>query len=224
MEMNNLKYLTVKIEGMTEDGANTVGTGFFIRLNDIPLIATASHVVEDTSNFIMNLRYKVGKHIAMLKFPCDATWTCMPQYDLACCKVDEIEKEFFKITGFNLFYRCLTEEHILSEKDMEKTAILSEVLMIGYPSGASASVWEYPIFQKGNLASAPGDKSDRKYIDITTVGGSSGSPLLLLGDKPKLLGIMSEALLETPLSSANLGIYREAFHLPELMNALNKTY
>ena len=222
MNTNNLKYLTVKIASETDDGTLSVGTGFYIRFGDIPMIVTANHVISEKSNIKLKLRYKIGEHTAMIDFPCNVKWHTLPQYDLACCCVDEIEKDFEKLVGCPLFYRCLTEEYILTEKDMKETDILDEVLMIGYPGGVSSSLWEYPIFQKGCLASAPGDASDEKYVDITTAGGSSGSPLLLLGGKPKLVGIMSRTVTENLISSANLGIYSEAYHLLELKEKIKK--
>lgn len=54
----NLKYLTVKIEIETDDGAWSVGTGFYIRPGDIPMTAAANHVISE-KNIKLKLRYKI---------------------------------------------------------------------------------------------------------------------------------------------------------------------
>lgn len=99
---------------------------------------------------------------------------------------------------------------------------VSEVIMAGYPSGTFSSPFVYPILRKGTLASAPADDivPQKGYVDIASVGGSSGSPLLLVDENTGLLGIMNQSVMENPISSANLGIYIYAYNLLDLKNEL----
>lgn len=112
MNTNNLKYLTVKIASETDDGTLSVGTGFYIRFGDIPMIVTANHVISEKSNIKLKLRYKIGEHIAMIDFPCNVKWHTLPKHDLACYCVDEIERDFEKLVG--IMSRTVTENLISS--------------------------------------------------------------------------------------------------------------
>lgn len=222
--MEFFKHLTVLIEAENEEETN-IGTGFFYAFSvdgkDVPAIVTAHHVIAK-GKITLTLRYKVGEHIAQVRFPCNAKWHSMEQHDLACCLIRDIEQEFKSAVGFPMFYRCLCEENTVTEQELKNIKVLSEVVMAGYPAGMSSSVFNYPILQKGHLASDPGDASDNRFVDITTVGGSSGSPLILCGSNPRLIGIMSRAVVENPLSSANIGIYTEACRLSGFKVKLSK--
>lgn len=224
MQIDSLKYLTVLIETETPEGT-IAGTGFFYGFSIdgkyVPAIVTANHVVSK-GKVTLNLRYKVGEHIAQIRFPCNAKWFCSKSDDLACCLVFDIEQEFLKIVGYPIFYRVITEDGTITRNELENIKILSEVIMVGYPSGTGSTVFSYPIFQKGWIASPPEYSYDKKYVDITTIPGSSGSPLILAENKVKLLGIMSQAVVENPFSCADLGVYTDAYHLFEIKEMLKE--
>ena len=215
MNVDKLKYLTTKIKGRDEDGAIVTGTGFFVRLNDAVYIVTASHVTENLKEMKLSLRYKVGEHIALIDYPCSEFRLSVPEYDIALITIADMQKEFKKDTGYPMYYGCLTAERILKKEELLNVETLSEVVMVGYPSGITSSIWKYPIVQKGTLASAPCECSEN-YVNISAVGGSSGSPLLLLGETPQLIGVMSQTVLENPVSSANIGIYTPGYHILDL--------
>ena len=163
----------------------------------------------------LSLRYKVGEHIALIDYPCSEFRLSVPEYDIALIPIADMQSEFKKVTGYPMYYGCLTAERILEKEELLNIETLSDVVMVGYPSGITSSIWKYPIVQKGTLASAPCECSEN-YVNISAVGGSSGSPLLLLEETPQLIGVMSQTVLENPVSSANIGIYTPGYHILEL--------
>ena len=87
--------------------------------------------------------------------------------------------------------------------------------MPGYPGGSFSTPMNYPLFRKGWLASPPSDNfaNGNGFVDITASGGSSGSPLLLCGENAKLIGILDRTVMDNQQSSADLGVYIDAYHL-----------
>ena len=123
-----------------------------------------------------------------------------------------------RATGSPVYYTALSEDGVVTEEEAEEIDVLKEVFMIGYPAGVSSAPMEYPILRLGVLASAPCDNyaNNGGYVDINAVGGSSGSPLFLIDGKVKLIGVINAAVMDNPLSSANLGVYIDAYKLLEV--------
>ena len=48
------------------------------------------------------------------------------------------------------------------------------------------------------------------------MGGISGSPIFIKGESSKLIGVINVAVMDNPLSSANLGVYIDAYRLLEV--------
>lgn len=111
-----------------------------------------------------------------------------------------------------------TYGNVLKEMETEKLDVLKEIVMVGYPAGVSSTPMEYPILRKGYLASVPSDNyaNNGGFVDINAVGGSSGSPLFLKGENARLIGVINATVMDNPLSSANLGVYIDAYKLLEV--------
>lgn len=87
--------------------------------------------------------------------------------------------------------------------------------MVGYPAGRSSTPMHYPLIRSGCLASAPEDNyaNNGGYVDIEAVGGSSGSPIFIKGENAKLIGVINKTVMDNPVSSANIGVYIDAYKL-----------
>ena len=228
IKYDKIKYLTVLIKNTDENGVESLGTGFFIKFNidgkPVPVIVTVKHVIENAKETYMFFHYKPngGKHIAVLQFPCKEKWIFSKQSELCCCPLHTLNEEFLELTGSNIYACFLNEKNILKKEELNNIDAVSEVIMAGYPAGVYSSPFVYPVLRKGNLAAAPSDNivNQKGYADIASVGGSSGSPLLLYGENAKLIGIINQTVMENPFSSADLGIYIYSYNLFDLKDKL----
>lgn len=216
---NAVKYLTVLLQSTDENDNQYAGTGFFLHYEidgvTVPVIVTVRHVVENSTQTIMTFHYKPegSEHIAAADILCHPQWFSLEDCELCCCLLNPISQEFERITGSPVYYAKLLESSILTEDKLQELEILTEIALIGYPGGLTSSPMRYPFLRTGRLASAPSDNRSNGggYVDITAVGGSSGSPILLNGGTAKLIGIMNQVV-----PSAEFGVYIDAYHLLRL--------
>lgn len=226
---NFLKHLIVFMKTNDDAIKQATGTGFFVTMDisgkQTPLLATATHVANEMKKADLTLHYKDSKSdlIHTVTITVSLDWTDAKDKDISVCKLDKIKEKIKKITGCDLYYTSISKENILTEAELKDIQILSEVIMVGYPSGCSSTHGCYPIFRKGYLASKPEDNFENEigYVDIVSTPGSSGSPLFL-NNSSKLIGIMSKVVMENPLSSADLGMYVDGYHLLELKKELKE--
>lgn len=144
-------------------------------------------------------------------------WVDHPSADVCaypCRKlIEAVEAE----TGLRVFQRALDRSIIWSDDELKKLSAAEDVLMVGYPDGIWDSANNLPLLRRGMTAThACLDfcGSPEGVIDIAAIGGSSGSPVLILseghhfnkkasagkaalgaGDRVVLLGIAAEAAL-----------------------------
>lgn len=221
-----LKFTTVFIENTNNKGETSSGTGFFVGFKDKPtVLVTAKHVVKNTDYLKISFHYMPtgSTHIATIDFKCKPEWDESNDYDICCCDLSKINKEFEKLIGFPIYNKYISSDSILSEKDLKDVEVLQEVVMLGYPGSMKNTAFAYPIVSKGTLAVPPRDNTanDEGYINMATVGGHSGSPLLLKTEKGyALLGILSQSLMENPISSADIAMYVDAYRLNELIKEI----
>lgn len=91
--------------------------------------------------------------------------------------------------------------------------------MLGYTGNIKNTAFAYPVVSKGTLAVPPKDNvaNDEGYINMATVEGHSGSPLLLKTEKGYvLLGILTQSLMENPISSADIAMHVDGYRLLDL--------
>lgn len=225
IKYNNLKYLTVPIEC-----GGYFGTGFFVLYSidgeEIPVIVTAAHVVRDEAEAVMTFRYKPNEgHIATAKITCKPAWITHEK-DLCICRLQDVNQRFEQLVGYPIFYRCIAENRILTKDERDKTAVLSEVIMLGYPDGILNQPNIYPMFEKGYLSSIPSENEaiGAGYIDITSIAGSSGSPILMIGEESRLAGILIQGVNTGEDNSSELGKYVDACSLLDLKEQLMKEH
>jgi len=144
-------------------------------------------------------------------------------YDICCCDLSKINKEFEKLIGFPIYYKYISGDSMLKKGELKEVEVLQEVVMLGYPGSMKNTAFAYPIVSKGTLAVPPRDNltDDEGYINMATVGDHSGSLLLLKIDKGyALLGILTQSLMEKPLSRADIAMCVDTYRLTELIKEI----
>ena len=68
----------------------------------------------------------------------------------------------------------------MTKEEFYELNILSEVVSMGYPLGASSTHHEFPLFRKGYLASMPRDFTEdcEGYLDMQAKEGMSVNPII----------------------------------------------
>lgn len=91
-----------------------------------------------------------------------------------------------------MFYTAISEKDIITKAEFSEVNILSEVLTIVYPKGASSTHHEFPLFKKGYISSLPGNFAEdgEGYLDLCAEEGCSGSPIFLNNSQLKLVGVL----------------------------------
>ena len=124
----------------------------------------------------------------------------------------QFEKKFKEITGHNMFYTAISEKNIMTKDELSKLNILSEILTMGYPSGASSTHHEFPLFKKGYLSSMPSDFTEdgEGYLDLCTSQGMSGAPIILNDSPLSLVGVLVQYIRDKKNITPNTAIYVSA--------------
>ena len=119
-------------------------------------------------------------------------------YDLGIMKFTEIYNQL-QMKDSSLLVTCIPYAGI--ENDFAKYNRIEEVLTVGYPKTLINKSVNLPIVRNGITSSGLCDKLNNKeefFINIPTVGGSSGSPVFHISDdkKVKLIGIVDSYHVE----------------------------
>ena len=218
--ITKIKMATVAIGLLVEDKPVAIfGTGFLV--DPRGYVVSAYHVKESCSKLResykqkginakiaifreinsgdsnLTLKFTIMKDWGRLRMPVPHQYTIMPDIDITIGRPLEQANDF----------------PYLEIKEPHKPEVLDEIAMCGYPagefsfdySGEIAGVRFSPILQLGRIAGLmPFDSAPEPYAmqtDIVGTGGSSGSPLIDLGDT-KVIGIAqmvlpSDVLLES---------------------------
>ena len=229
--MNNydyLKHLTVYMEGYERTGKESVlqrvtATGFFAALDikgkKTNIILTAGHFAEKLNRVTFWLRYMDTGRVVTVPLSSKVEWNYCEDADIAYCELEVIEKKFKKITGKSIYATVVTEDRILKQDELENIDLLDEVITAGYPNGEASTHHKYPIFKKGYIASLPQDCVEDKegYIDLSAIGGSSGSPVFLNSDTPKFLGILVSGAADSSSESSCVSMYVPGYMVLEFV-------
>lgn len=177
-----------------KNGKYYVGTGFFYNFNlgsntSNSYLVTNKHVVKDISKTKLTFNQKINEkadygNLATVEFtPSQLSWINHPDssIDLSILKLESI-LQHFKRQGKEIFIRTLDSSLIPNDSIWNTFNYLDEVIMIGYPSGIIDQHNNLPIARIGSTASIPKlkfDNIEQFVYDISTFGGSSGSPVFI---------------------------------------------
>ena len=139
-----LKFLTVKLtasKAVDTEHSTCIATGFYVILDGSPVIVTAKHFTDETElNVTITAHYKENGTVVSLPVTAYVEWLTSEEFDIAYCKVEPFEKKFKEITGYDMFYAALSKNNIMTKEDFAKLNILSEVVTLSYPLGASETI------------------------------------------------------------------------------------
>lgn len=206
-----LMYSTIRLETLRNEVPVGIGTAFFFLYRKVeekgmawlPLLVTNKHVIKGSTH--VRFRVHLGEVINGKSWPTGKTATVTiprgpalfmyhPDPDVDLCAMSSGDlKEEAKRRGLFVYSHTLTEAEIPTDAELRQLDMVEDVLMVGYPSGLWDEVNNLPLFRRGITATHPAvDYNGRAetVIDVACFPGSSGSPVLLLGDEPKLLGIL----------------------------------
>ncbi|KAB2440049.1 trypsin-like peptidase domain-containing protein [Bacillus luti] len=201
IEISNvaLMYFTVRIQS-----GGRVGTGFFFDFSkkqdgSLVFLVTNKHVIagSDRISFTIHTKecvhegeydeleaniYEVdrpfleeswGEYLTAIFHPNE-------RIDLAFIPVMELLREIKQTEAIPCIH-VLYFKHIPTDEELLTMGPMEEVAMIGYPAGLIDEENNFPIFRRGYTATHPYfhyDDKEEFLIDVPTVKGSSGSPVL----------------------------------------------
>lgn len=218
-------FSTVRITIPRKSGGGTsIGTGFIFLapLNDpktrsVILLVSNKHVyVDPTQSIILNFTRRdpdnkegplLGQTTTLQAGEFHGVYTEHPdpEIDLACLNVSVITHPKRGIYYRNLYPKMLAD---YNEPDLLPG---TEVWFVGYPENRYDTTHNLPLLRRGYIASVPKiDFNGKKQlvIDAQVFPGSSGSPVFAsLGDKFKLIGIVTETMIRhEQLQSVHTGV------------------
>lgn len=103
-----------------------------------------------------------------------------PEVDLAGFIVHHIDNRLFEHQQQRLFYMSLPETVIPAAEQWDDVAVADDIYVIGCPHGLVDDVHRTPLVRKGVIANFHRDTNRPFfYIDVPTLAGSSGSPVII---------------------------------------------
>jgi Trypsin-like peptidase domain len=197
-----LIHTTVRIETNDSNGCEYTGTGFFFSFEIEPdsyvqMLVTNKHVLKDMVSAAVHLTRaddhgepSFGKHARIIVRDLQKRVIYHPDnnVDLAIFVLADTITEM-KQAGLPLYTRAALPEHLPTDDLIASMAVFEEVLMIGYPNSLWDSVNNLPIVRRG-ITATPfiRDYEGRAefMIDAACFPGSSGSPIYLYKERPRL--------------------------------------
>ena len=211
-----LKFLTVKLtasKAVDTEHSTCIATGFYVILDGSPVIVTAKHFTDETElNVTITAHYKENGKIISLPVTAYVEWVMSEEFDIAYCKVKPFEKKFKEITGHDMFYTALTERNIMTKEEFDQLNILSEVVTLSYPLGASSTHHNFPLLKKGYISSNPADftQDGEGYLDLCSECEMSGAPIILNDSPLKLVGVLVQNIKSDKTLTPSTAIYVSA--------------
>jgi hypothetical protein len=177
-------------------GPGSLGTGFIIGKPDptnppkaFYTLITAAHVLQSVrgNNIILVLRkrsesglWKRLEKPIQIRKENKPEWKTHPQVDLA---------GMFVRLPDGVIETLLTTDFLVTDEQLEKYEIHPgfEILCLGYPFGAEANSYGFPILRSGKIASYPltPTKELKSFLfDFTVFRGNSGGPVYFIEKNP----------------------------------------
>ena len=195
-----LLYNTIRIVGIVNKEANSIGTGSFFRIvsdagehKNIDVILTNKHVVENSKGLAFYFHEGVinneevvptGKSLYVQIDDYLKWWIPHPvaSVDLGALLFEPIRKIIVEDLKKIIFQQWLDKTFIRTDSELfYETSVAEEILLIGCPMGLWDDYNNFPIIRKGIASTHPAvDFQNRSVgvVDVTCFRGSSGSPVL----------------------------------------------
>ena len=161
---SQLLKLTVLIKTTTSSQVNSYGTGFLVRKDGFIFLVTNKHVIEGSEKTYIKFFGQTDFVLISGQFvPSD-------DYDISIYFLNKVPDTV----------KCISEEFIPSEKDIEELDAIEDIIFIGYPTGLYDQYNHSPIVRKGITATPLSLDYENKslfLIDASIFPGSSGSPV-----------------------------------------------
>lgn len=194
-----LTYSTIRVECFVEDlvtkERKLVGRGssflFRIDLDDsrqTEIVVTNKHVIEGATHARLcftrageDKKPIVGNNVWLDVLCGPGTWIEHPNPDVDLCAfVVSPVVNAYASSGNPVFTMSIPEAMIPDFENLDELDTVSDVLMIGYPTGLWDSANNKPIVRQGITATHPKHRyegRDEFVLDIAAFPGSSGSPV-----------------------------------------------
>ena len=224
-----LFFTTVRIDTVTQTGAQGSGTGFFFAHKDGeqngPFVVTNKHVVLGMKAGALSFLQKRGEQpslgngfrLEILDWPDAWFGHLSPDVDVAVCPFAPLEAHIKQQNNIDLFYRFITADMIPDREQLDKLDAIESVTFVGYPNGIWDKTNLLPVARRGTTASPLSidfESTPRFLIDASVFGGSSGSPVFLfnqgmycdksgmttLGSRCLFLGVIAAVFFRTQLN------------------------
>nr|DAX05025.1 MAG TPA: Trypsin-like peptidase domain [Caudoviricetes sp.] len=225
---SQLLKLTVLIKTNTSSQVSSYGTGFLLKRNEFIFLVTNKHVIEGSKKIYIKFFGQPDFTLISEQF------VSSDDYDISICWLINIPDTV----------KCISEEFIPSEEDIEKLDAIEDIIFIGYPTGLYDEYNHSPIVRKGITATPLSINYEDKslfLIDASIFPGSSGSPVfrifngnLTINEKGifeykimdvLLLGIIAQAYIQgqkketclSPTAPPPPVVYRQMIDLGEVI-------
>jgi hypothetical protein len=220
---SDLKSSVCFLCGKKEDGSyDVLGTGFFLSFpselqpKDVwyVYLVTAKHIIDEVKakgypNFHLRINTRHGG-VEFMEVPDNWKYPSAPGPDVAVMPIYRLDLDLSVATM--PIQMALSDEASI---DAHGVGIGDEILMVGLFTKRYGYRKNIPIIRGGLIAAMPeeplededtGNLYDAYLIEIRSIGGLSGSPVLVFKDEPRFI-----ANLDVPITEKNgylLGLIR----------------
>jgi hypothetical protein len=184
-----MQYSTVRL--VTNSDSKGTGFIFQFKINEqnIPIIVTNKHVINDNENeevnFFLHSKNKDGLDEDNINIKFKPEWYFHDDKDLCFCFFAPLLHQIKDQLQKDIFFIPITEDLIWDHKKLEDLSAIEDIIMVGYPIGLWNEKNNLPLFRKGITASHPAFDFNNKNIgvvDMACFPGSSGSPIFILNE------------------------------------------
>lgn len=214
---------TLRAATRVTDG-NRSGTGFFVKLPDVPqgkpgtVLVTAAHVLDEINGPTGKLVLRSGnfqdgyqrREVELsVRNGDERLWMPHPAADLAVIGVtlpEDVDVQPYEL-------RQIAEPKHLTEK---RVRVGQDVLIPCYPAQVEANAAGWPILRRGMLAThplAPVERTPTMFVDYSHFGGDSGAPVIAtVNDEPLVVGVVFAMLRVTDKTTTTFE--ERTMHMP----------